>query len=73
MRAGRSETEPMPDDHSTPVHASAKDHWVDTDATGDHDDLTGPHGSGAHSAGDRHDDDAHGDRRFRCNSRVKCE
>jgi len=50
----------MSDHHATPVHASAKDQWVDTDATGDHDDLSGPLGSGDRGDTDGHGDHAHG-------------
>ena len=60
MHDGRSRTEPMSDHHPTPVHPSAKDQWVDTDATGDHDDLSGPHGGGDHGDADGHGDPAHG-------------
>ena len=48
----------MSDHPATPVHGSAKDRWVDTDATGDHDDLSGPQGSSDH--GETH---GHGIRR----------
>ncbi len=50
----------MSDHPATPVHGSAKDRWVDTDATGDHDDLSGPQGSSDHGETHGHGDPAHG-------------
>ena len=49
----------MTDHPATPVHPSAKGKWVDTDATGDHDDLSGPHSADHGDAMDGHDDHAH--------------
>ena len=49
----------MTDDAATPVHASSDDRWVDTDATGDHDDLSGPHATDHGDDMDGHDDHAH--------------
>ena len=50
----------MSDHPATPVHGSAKDRWVDTDATVDHDDLSGPQGGSGHGETHGHGDPAHG-------------